>query len=95
MKMSSCFLMLAFFIFVCDVKGQTNFRVGWEKNNPVALGSTLAFEEKVKVHQSMLDKATLDKDTLRQLHSLLYLFYDYLRAHDYPMPPVICWRPKK
>jgi len=76
--------MLAFFIFVYDVKGQSNFRVGWEKNNPVALGSTLAFEEKVKVHQSMLDKATLNKDTLRQLHSLLYLFYDYLRANDYP-----------
>ena len=75
--------MLAFFIFVCDVRGQTNFRVGWEKNNPIAPESTLTLEEKVSIHQNILHKATINADTLQQLYGLLYLFYDYLRAHDY------------
>lgn len=64
--------------------GQTNFREAFENANPVGHGADPALEEKLKVHQDFLDKARLDKDTLRQLYGNLYLFVDYARAHNFP-----------
>ncbi len=65
------------------VLGQTNFRAGWKKSDPVAPESALALEEKVKAHRDFINSATLEKDSLKQLYGLLYLFQDYLDVHNY------------
>ncbi|MCF8244874.1 MAG: tetratricopeptide repeat protein [Saprospiraceae bacterium] len=63
--------------------GQTNFRTGFEKTDPIAQNSPLTLEEKVKIHQQFYAKALENKDTLHQLFGKLYLATDYVRAQDY------------
>ncbi len=77
-------LSLQFLFLALVAVGQTNFRAGWEKANPVPKGSKLELEEKVKAHQGFLDTAIAQHDSLHQLYGNLYLFYDYLRASDFP-----------
>lgn len=63
--------------------GQTNFRAGYEKANPVPATSNLELEEKVRIHRAFLDNATLNRDTIQQLYAFIYLFTDYARVHDF------------
>lgn len=64
-------------------RGQSSFRQAFEKANPVTSAYDLRLEEKVQLHQEFLDQAIRQPDTLKQLYGYLYLFIDYLRAHDY------------
>lgn len=63
---------------------QTNFRLDFEKNDPVPDTLMPPLEERLALHRPFLEDAVQAGDTLRQLYGNLYLFYDYLRAHDYP-----------
>ncbi len=77
-------LLAACGLCIAPVFGQTNFREGYQKADPVTSASTLSFEEKVDMHQRFLDKATHDNDTLSRLYGFLFLFKDHLQAENYP-----------
>lgn len=65
------------------VIGQTNFRDGFEKAEPIENIDSFKLPEKVKIHQAFYEKALMEKDPLRQLYGQIYLSNDYLRAQDY------------
>jgi len=62
---------------------QTNFRAGWEADNPVPKEAKLSFSAKENAHQAYLEKARQAANPLHQLYGQLYLVYDYLDAQDY------------
>lgn len=62
---------------------QTNFRHGFEETDPVPQGSNISLEERLKLHEPFLERAIEAKDSLRQLYGNIYIFYDYLRVHNY------------
>ena len=84
MKQFSNLLLTLVLLLPTAAQGQPNFRVGWEKANPVPRQSTLSLAEKTKVHQSYLDDAIQRKDSLQHFYGLIYLFNDQLRANDFP-----------
>lgn len=63
--------------------GQSDFRAGFEEDNPAPLSSGLSTEERLAVHQDYLQKVTNSNDTLKQIYGEIYLFYDYSRLQDY------------
>lgn len=65
------------------LSAQKNFKDGFEKANPVAGNSQISVEEKIEVHKKFLQKAILEKDTLRQIYGLFYLFKDHTTQNDY------------
>ncbi len=83
MKKFKTLLLFAFSIFIAPVFGQTNFFEMWKKANPVAPEPALSLDEKVKIHQVFLEKATQGNDPEKRLFGLLYLFSDYLNAPDF------------
>ncbi len=83
MKISAILLFFICSLYASPMNAQANFRAGWEQANPLAPASPLELEEKVKTHQAFLDHATPQNDPLPRLYGFLYLFEDYLNAHDF------------
>ena len=71
------------FLFFCTNKvySQTNFRLQFEANNPVPLDSVLPIEERLRLHKTYQEKNK--NQTISQVNSNLYIFYDYLIVQDY------------
>ena len=79
--MKSVVTFLLLFFFANYSYGQTNFRLQFEAANPVPLDSVLPLEEKLRLHKSYQEKNK--NQTISQLNSNLYIFYDYLISQDY------------
>ena len=79
MKSVAIFLFL-FFCVNC-IYSQTNFRSQFEDANPVPFDSVLPLNERLRLHKAYQEKNK--NQTIRQINSSLYVFYDYLIAQDY------------
>lgn len=63
---------------------QTDFRAGYEKENPAPPSSGLSNAERLAAHQSFLREAEAKQDTLLRIYGELYILFDYIRLQDYP-----------
>lgn len=81
--MKNHLLTLVFFFLSFNGFSQINFRENFEKLDPINNYPESTLEEKIKLHQTFLDKAIKEKNTLHLLYGNLYLFYDGLRGQDY------------
>jgi tetratricopeptide (TPR) repeat protein len=77
------YITLLFVLFSGVLQAQISIKEALKKSNPVDAKSTLAPEQKIKIHTDYLQKAiTLKNDTF-QFYGYLYLFNDYYKVQDF------------
>jgi tetratricopeptide (TPR) repeat protein len=76
---------LVFFLVICStiIYSQNSIRVDHRAADPVPKNSSLGYEERLEIHKDFLAKAEADGNRQYEFFGQLYVFYDYLKLHDY------------
>lgn len=77
------FLALSMAFFISSCIAQVNFTSDYIANNPIGNGKVLEPDQQIEVHEAYLREAIENKDTLRQIYGLFYLFADYFKTNNY------------